>query len=177
MITLVDPAPHLHDSWLGAIDEFQGETLHGFATHGFDVAELRTDSGFERWLAHERAQRTEGVGNFVPATAWWIVDDAEPERVLGSIHLRHELNGYLLAEGGHVGYGVRPSARGKGVATAALGRVIGRARDMGIESLLVTCDSGNPPSRATILNAGGALEDTRDTADGGRIERYWIALT
>lgn len=49
----------------------------------------------------------------MPATCWWIVDEAAPGEVLGSIHLRHELNDWLLAEGGHIGYGVRPSARGR----------------------------------------------------------------
>jgi len=47
MIRLVDPSRALHEAWVEAMREFEGETLHGF----------------------------------VPATAWWIVDDAEPTRV------------------------------------------------------------------------------------------------
>ncbi|WAC66269.1 hypothetical protein OVA14_00225 [Agrococcus sp. SL85] len=111
MIRLPLPSRALHGAWLEAMREFEGETLHGFSTFGYEVEELALPDRFEHWLAREARQRVEGQDGFVPATVWWIVDDDEPERVLGSIHLRHELDDWLLAEGGHIGYGVRPSAR------------------------------------------------------------------
>ncbi|SDH22568.1 GNAT family N-acetyltransferase [Agrococcus jejuensis] len=172
MIALVLPAHDRRDSWLESVREFAGATLHGYATFGFEADALADSATFDRWLAREVAQRTEGQDGFVPATVFWIVDDAAPERVLGSIHLRHELNDWLLADGGHVGYGIRPSARGRGVATAALALVIDEARVMGIDRLLLICDADNPASRATIVAAGGELEDVR-----GAYERYWIRLT
>lgn len=175
MIRLVEPSPALHEAWVEAMEEFGGAVLHGFSTFGFEVDELATEAGFARWLEREQLQNEHGIDGFVPATAWWIVDDAAPERVLGSIHLRHELNDWLLAEGGHIGYGVRPSARGRGIASAALRLVLERARAMGIDRVLICCED-NAPSRATILGAGGVLEDVRTGEDGGRVERYWIAL-
>ncbi|GEK81094.1 GNAT family N-acetyltransferase [Agrococcus baldri] len=175
MITLVEPSAPLHDAWLASMREFEGAVLHGYSTFGFEVDELAEPAGFERWLERERLQNRRALDGFVPATAWWIVDDAEPGRVLGSIHLRHELNDWLLAEGGHIGYGVRPSARGRGVATAALRLVLDRARAMGIERVLICCED-NAASRATNLGAGGELEDVRVGEDGGRVERYWIDL-
>jgi predicted acetyltransferase len=48
---------------------------------------------------------------------WWIVEDG---RVLGAIALRHELNERLI-QLGHIGYGIQPSARWRGLATWALG--------------------------------------------------------
>jgi predicted acetyltransferase len=36
---------------------------------------------------------------------------------LGAITLRHELNDFLLRAGGHIGYGIRPSAHDRGLAT------------------------------------------------------------
>ncbi|MCH1883623.1 GNAT family N-acetyltransferase [Agrococcus sp. ARC_14] len=176
MIRLVEPSPALHASWLASMQEFGGAVLHGYSTFRFEVEELAVAAGFERWLERERLQNERGIDGFVPATAWWIVDDAAPGTVLGSIHLRHELNEWLLAEGGHIGYGVRPSARGRGVATAALLLVLERARAMGIERVLLCCESDNPASRATIVAAGGVLEDVRESAEHGRYERYWIAL-
>ena len=77
----------------------------------------------------------------------------------------------LLADGGHIGYGVRPSARGRGVATAALRLCLAEARARGILRVLLVCDADNPPSRRTILAAGGVLENAP-----GTIERYWIDL-
>ena len=171
MIRLVEPTRALRSAWVEAMREFEGETLHGFSTFGFEVDELAGAAGFERWLERERQQNERALDGFVPATAWWIVDDAEPERVLGSIHLRHELNDWLLAEGGHIGFGVRPSARGRGVATAALRLVLEEAAAMGIGRVLLLCDDDNPASRGTILAAGGVRE-----AAPGPYERYWIAL-
>ena len=110
MIALVLPDRDRRDSWLESVEEFAGATLHGYATFGFEAEALRDPATFDRWLAREVAQRTEGQDGFVPATVFWILDDALPGRVLGSIHLRHELDDWLLAEGGHIGYGVRPSA-------------------------------------------------------------------
>jgi predicted acetyltransferase len=94
----------------------------------------------------------------------------EGEEFLGRISLRHELNELLYTWGGHIGYVVRPSARGRGVAGRALAGVLEICRDRGIDPVLVTCDVDNVPSRRTIERAGGEYEDTRD---GKR--RYWIS--
>jgi predicted acetyltransferase len=174
-VRLVEPSEARHASWLASMREFGGAVLHGYSTFGFEIDELTTAEGFARWLERERQQNQRALDGFVPATCWWIVDEAAPGEVLGSIHLRHVLNDWLLAEGGHIGYGVRPAARGSGVASAALALVLERARAMGIERVLICCDD-NAPSRATIVGAGGELEDVRTGADGGRVERYWIAL-
>src|SRR5690242_13591636 len=50
----------------------------------------------------------------VHASYWWITEDGT---YLGAITLRRELNDVLLRAGGHIGYGIRPSARGRGLAT------------------------------------------------------------
>ena len=42
--------------------------------------------------------------------------DADRGVLLGFLSVRHELNEFLLEEGGHVGYSVRPSARRRGLA-------------------------------------------------------------
>jgi predicted acetyltransferase len=171
MIALALPDHARWASWLEAMREIPAAELHGFATFGFDGRDFADRAVFDEWLAHERAQRVAATEGFVRATVWWIVDDEQPGVVLGSIHLRHELNDFLLREGGHIGYGVRPSARGRGVATAALLLALDEARALGLDRVLVVCDDDNAASRATILRAGGVLEDAP-----GRIERYWIAL-
>ncbi|MFY9634598.1 MAG: GNAT family N-acetyltransferase, partial [Cellulosimicrobium cellulans] len=74
-----------------------------------------------------------------------------------------------LEQGGHIGYSVRPSARRRGHASAALAAALPMARDLGISRALLTCDEDNFGSRATIEKNGGVYEDTRN---GKR--RYWI---
>jgi len=98
---------------------------------------------------------------------YWITDG--PEIVVGFLALRHELNAWLLEEGGHIGYSVRPSRRREGHASRALALAVRRAAELGIEQALVTCDEDNHASARTIERNGGVYEDTRN---GKR--RYWI---
>ncbi|WP_446216357.1 GNAT family N-acetyltransferase [Micromonospora sp. IBHARD004] len=102
----------------------------------------------------------------------WIV---EGDQVLGAIALRHELNDFLLRVGGHIGYGIRPSARRRGLATWALSRMLGEARVLGLDRVLVICEVNNIASAKTIEHHGGVLEDIRDT-ELGTARRYWIKI-
>ena len=108
----------------------------------------------------------------VHATYWWV---AQGGTYLGAIALRHELNDFLLRAGSHIGYGIRPSARGRGVATWALRSALPRASALGLEKVLVTCDDANLASAQVIMKAGGVLEDVRPTGLG-LTRRYWITL-
>lgn len=104
-------------------------------------------------------------------TLYLMVDD----RIVGALSIRHELNDYLLKHGGHIGYGVRPSERGKGYATQLLEYSKSFMRDRGVERLLLTCDSENTASRRVIEKCGGVFENEVESKK--RItQRYWIDL-
>ncbi len=105
------------------------------------------------------------------AAYWWILD--ERDAVLGAISLRYALTDFLLQAGGHIGYSVRPSARGSGVASWALGEVLGTARRRSLKSVLITCDDDNLASARVIEKHGGVLEDVRETPIGLK-RRYWV---
>lgn len=76
---------------------------------------------------------------------------------------------------GRIGYGVQPSARGRGVATWALGQALTHAREAGLERVLLVCTHDNAASVTTIERAGGVLDRTVD--DGHHLLRhYWIDL-
>ncbi len=90
--------------------------------------------------------------------------------------MRHELNDALLHAGGHIGYGIRPAARRRGLATWALSRMLGEARALGLDRVLLVCADGNTASARTIERSGGVLEDVRPT-ELGPARRYWIELT
>ena len=104
----------------------------------------------------------------VPCEFFWVTDGSA-EEIVGFLALRTRLNDWLLNEGGHIGYSVRPSRRQEGHATRALGLAVRRAAELGIERALVTCDDDNAPSARTIERNGGVYEDTRN---GKR--RFWI---
>ncbi|REF30341.1 GNAT family N-acetyltransferase [Calidifontibacter indicus] len=171
MITLVEPSEQLRDSWRESRDEFRDSHIHGYSIFGFTEEELATDDGFDRWLAQQRRNLTDPPEGYVPSALYWIVDDEEPARVLGSLNLRFALNDFLREQGGHIGYGVRASARRRGVATAALMASLDKARERGMDRVLVTCETTNLASARTIERCGGVLEDVR-----GDKRRYWITL-
>ena len=94
-------------------------------------------------------------------------------RSRGRGSVRHRLTAALLERGGHIGFGVVPSARRRGLATAILRGCVEHARGLGIARALVTCDETNVGSRRTIERAGGQLEDVRAHANA-RVCRYWL---
>jgi predicted acetyltransferase len=93
--------------------------------------------------------------------------------VVGRSSIRFELNDHLLAEGGHIGYAVRPAHRRRGYATEILRQSLVVARADGVGRALVTCDDDNIGSATVIEANGGVLENVVD-ADGVPLRRYWI---
>jgi predicted acetyltransferase len=79
------------------------------------------------------------------------------------------LNDSLRDFGGHIGYDIRPSARGRGHATDLLAEALRVANGFGIDPALLTCAPGNVASRKVIERNGGKL---RDTSAAGRL-RFW----
>jgi predicted acetyltransferase len=174
MLELISPTVALRPSWLAARDEWDsGAQQPGSGLHPDD--DVNSEAGFAAWVRRltdaANPEITPAKGR-VHADYWWIVDG---QTYLGAITLRHGLNDFLLRAGGHIGYGLRPSARGHGLAAWALCSILPRAQQLGLGRILVTCDDANPASARTIEKAGGVLEDVRDT-ELGLTRRYWITL-
>ncbi|WP_437774036.1 GNAT family N-acetyltransferase [Arthrobacter sp. KNU40] len=121
--------------------------------------------GFAAWLARL-------ADNSGRCTYRWII---ESDRVLGGIALRHEFDEFVQ-RAGHIGYGVRPSARRRGLASWALGRMVDEARLLGLDRVLVVCEAGNLASAATIERQGGIREAGGDIEQGAAW-RYWIRVS
>ena len=129
------------------------------------------DFVYEAWLESNRDMEM-GLGipeGWVPAVQ--LVAFARDGQAVGFLNLRLRLSAYLLEEGGHIGYSIRPSERGKGYAKEALCQGLQVAKEKNIKRALVTCSTENPASRAVILANGGELEDVRNGT-----ERYWIEV-
>ncbi len=124
--------------------------------------------------AREQAMGMKVREGYVPASTFWLVRDG---RVLGTCNLRHRLSESLREWGGHIGYSVRPSERGKGYATLMLRLTLAKARERGIGRVLVTCDKDNPASARVIERNGGELvSEGVDPRHGKLVLRYWIDL-
>ncbi|MDM7887789.1 GNAT family N-acetyltransferase [Curtobacterium sp. RHCJP20] len=167
---LVAPSPEYFPSFRRALQEWGGAHQDGAGIR--DAAALQDRAGFEHWVEQLLAEETVPASpGHVTCTYRWIV---EGDEYLGSIALRHELNDFLRAYGGHVGYGVRPSARGRGLASAALAQVVELAAERGLPEVMLTCDATNPASRRVIEHAGGRYERSVVDPDGHTLLHHWI---
>lgn len=162
MPDLIPPTTRLHTAWLAAHAEWgPGSHEDGFGLLPTD--EVESSAGFAAWVARLSGEEQ--------CTYRWIVDG---DGVLGGIALRHGWNDYVRWAG-HIGYGVRPSARRQGLATWALGRMLEEARLSGVDRVLVVCEADNLASARTIERNGGVLDGIADT-EHGPARRYWITV-
>lgn len=132
----------------------------------------------ETWGEYLDRVEREHVGNDLPegrvpaAMFLAFVDD----ELIGRVHIRHDLNEYLLAAGGHIGYAVRPVFRRRGYATELLQAGLEFLRDLGVERALITRDDDNVGSYRTIEKCGGELENVVVLDGEPAKRRYWIDI-
>jgi len=112
--------------------------------------------------------------NWVPDSTYWLIN--ENRKVIGAVNIRHRLNDKLVNSGGHIGYGIRPSERRKGYATKLLSLSLEKAKELGIQKVLVVCDEGNKGSEKTIMTNSGVRDMDFIEEDGNIVKRFWIEL-
>lgn len=140
------------------------------------LAKLEEATSYEEWVK-EKENEKNGVDlrdGYVPCTTLFLKRMSD-NKVCGSISIRHELNEFLFNFGGHIGYSVTPSERGKGYGKLQLKMALEIAKDLGIEKCLITADETNTLSNKTIISEGGVLENTV-MWNNEPLNRYWINL-
>lgn len=177
-IKLVKPQKKYADE----IWEFRQEILENDAENDNQFAgcmSLDASTSAEEWIKICELRKNEATcretETAVPSHTYLAVRKSD-DKVVGVIDLRHHIEHPILGTwGGHCGYSVRPSERGKGYAKEMLRLNIQNAKVMGIQKLLITCDVKNEASEKTILANGGVYEKTIDV-DGSKMKRYWITV-
>lgn len=115
----------------------------------------------------------EETSEFVPSSTYFCLDE-ERNIFVGAVNIRHYLNERMMLDGGHIGDGVRPSERRKGIATQMIHLALLECKKMGIDNVLMVCDKDNIASAKSIINNGGILEN-EIVLDGKLQQRYWIS--
>ena len=156
------------------IDEFRDTEINGSGS----LDSMLKAATYEDWLRKVIADID--VANIepgrVPALTYFYVRE-EDGREVGMTNIRLRLNDFLRTQGGHIGYCIRPSERRKGYATSMLKEALRVCGTMGIDKVIVTCDTVNIASSKTIQNNGGVL-DAKFYSDAFEtdIQRYIIDI-
>lgn len=108
------------------------------------------------------------IEGYVPQTVYWLYANDRP---VAFGKLRHHLNEKLQEYGGHVGYIVRPSERGKGYGKLFLAEVVKAAKNNQIDELLITIDKDNQRSRRVIEGNNGQMTEIKNG-----VCKYWIGI-
>lgn len=141
------------------------------------LSRLASGMPYEEWLDDVIKRSDDDYAKSidrVPASTYFTVRESD-NKIVGMVNLRHYLDNILKNIGGHIGYSIRPSERGKGYAKIQLYLALLECKKLGIEEAMVDCVKSNIKSEKTILALGGVFEKQFYDQLGKRMLRnYWI---
>jgi predicted acetyltransferase len=176
-VQLVLPATEYKDSFVEAVKEFQAEAESEDRSQRFkklSVPELESNFG-----AYVETERSHALGKnlpegYLPETTYWLVNHGQ---FLGRVSIRHRLTDRLKEIGGHIGYDIRPSRRRQGYGRKILELALPKAKELGLQKVLITCDATNVGSRRIIEENGGVLENQVSSPETGVDKlRFWVDI-
>lgn len=172
---LVRPSTKYKDTFIEAVKEYHKiDSSYRRDIYDLKIEDLEKDfDDYVLRLLSYTDGKNQPIG-YVPETVFWFIDDGE---FIGRISIRHELTESLLRDGGHIGYDIRPSKRKRGYGTKMLGLALVKAKELGLNKVLLTCDEDNIASKKIIEANGGIFENVVERGEGKPKKlRYWITL-
>ena len=174
-IKLVKPTIEYADD----IMQFKQEILDANDPDAFagcgNLEECKTAQKWIDWITVRENPETCPEGRV--SSNIFIAVRVSDNKIVGVIDLRHHLGNPVLREwGGHFGYIVRPSERGKGYAKEMVRQNLIKCKELGLHKVMITCDRNNIASERTILANGGVFEK-EVLVDGEYTKRFWVTIT
>ena len=113
-----------------------------------------TSMEYEMWL--EKLKNDEEGKNIEwgISETYILVDEI---KVIGMLNIRYTLTVQRAEIYGHIGYGIRPTERRKGMATYMLKEALIKCQQRGMTEVIVGCYEDNIGSSKTIINNRGIL--------------------
>ncbi|MBL8030014.1 MAG: GNAT family N-acetyltransferase [Candidatus Doudnabacteria bacterium] len=170
-IKLVKPSEKYKKSFLQSF-----KSLYLFNYQDLDLSYKQVNLNFKEFLRtlHNQSNKKALAKGRVPSTTYWLVRDL---KYLGSVNIRHYLNKHLKRVGGHIGYEITLKERGKGYGNAILKLALKKAKRLGIDKALLTCDKSNIPSKKVIeYNGGRIIKSLFKQGKAPEKLRYWIKV-
>lgn len=97
------------------------------------------------------------------------------DKIIGSINIRWNLTEYMKKYSGNIGYGIRPTERRRGYSKINLYLGLIEAKKIGLNKVMLVCETNNLGSSKTIEALGGILEKKEiDPNDCLLTSYYWI---
>ncbi|MCQ2483432.1 MAG: GNAT family N-acetyltransferase [Clostridia bacterium] len=127
-------------------------------------------SEYEEWLEKIQKNASSGDEQWGKSLLYLCFDE---DTLVGLLSVRYELPDKIAGEIGHIGYGVRPSQRNKGYATAMLSYALSVCKEKGLDSVILGCYKDNIASASTIKKNGGVLEYEANSYNEERISQYY----
>ena len=146
MITLIIPSEQYLKSYTEAFDKYKAA---GVSTYG--MSDPRSIDIFEKHKNYRLGRNLKP--DRVPSDCYWLVD-TENAYFIGEIHIRHYLNEALALRGGHIGYVIRCEEWNKGYGTRMLSLALEKAKKIGLERVLCTCNDDNTGSYRVMEKNG-----------------------
>ena len=129
---------------------------------------------YEGWLEYlERCKKP--TEDRVPGLTYFLVRESD-NKIIGMANIRLYLNESLKREGGHIGYGIRPTERRKGYNKINLYRALEVCEENAIEEVVLDCNKENIASSKTMIALGGIKTQERMHNDVV-VERYAINVS
>ena len=135
------------------------------------------ENSYEKYLFKcEEDKNIESINsNWSNATNYLLVD--ENNNIYGCSQFRHHIKGNLVNVGGNFAYAIRPSERGKGYGTLQLKLLIEKAKNYGLNKVLITCRDNNIASKKTMQKFKGTPDTLVKSIYPDIMEyRYWINI-
>ena len=125
---------------------------------------------FAKWVQSEidSSQGKNLKPGYVPGTTYVMYVDGAP---VGVSNLRHYLNENLEKDGGHIGTHILPEYRGRGYGNIIMLETLKKAKDMGINQVLVFHNDDNVPAWRASEKTGGKL-DSINIVNGVKLRKY-----
>ena len=137
-----------------AIDFIKEFFKHGSDINGSGSLKRYVDD-YEGWLKKLEEDYVKPVTEeTVPARTYFLVRNND-NKIIGMNNIRLALNKKLEEHGGHIGYSIRPTERGKGYNNLNLYLALKVCDKNGIESAMLSADIDNPASWKTMEQLGG----------------------